>query len=105
MIDKGMMVLQNYSNSENVVVGPYGETYPACYDGNQAMNIKGEEDSDAEVEVDPVPITVPEIKSEPEVSCMLLYIDYLADNTDMPKYQFSFRSLSLSVHVATPLCP
>jgi hypothetical protein len=69
MIDKDMMVLQNYTNSENILVGPYGETYPACHDGNQAMNIKAEEVSDAEEEADPVPITFPEVKAEPEVSC------------------------------------
>jgi hypothetical protein len=38
-----MMVLQNCTNSEKVLVGPYGETYPASYDANQAMNIKAEE--------------------------------------------------------------
>jgi hypothetical protein len=51
-------------------VGPYGETYPASHDANQAMNIKVKEGSDAEEEDDPVPITFPEIKAEPEVSCM-----------------------------------
>jgi hypothetical protein len=34
------------------------------------MNVKAEEVSDAEEEEDPVPITFPEIKAEPEVSCM-----------------------------------
>jgi hypothetical protein len=51
-------------------VGPYGETYPASHDANQAMNIKVEAVSNAEEENDPVPITFPEIKAEPEVSCM-----------------------------------
>jgi hypothetical protein len=63
------------------------------------MNIKAEEGSDAEVEVDLAPITFLEIKAETEVSCMPLYIDCLAGNTDMQKYQFYFRSPSLSVHV------
>jgi hypothetical protein len=76
-----MMVLQNYSNSENVVVGPYGETYRACYDGNQAMDVKAEQGSHAEEEVGPVPITFPEVKVEPEVRCMSLYVHCLADNT------------------------
>jgi hypothetical protein len=45
-------------------VGPYGET------SYQAMNVKAEEVSDAEVEEDPVAITFPEIRAESEVSCM-----------------------------------
>jgi hypothetical protein len=76
MIDKDMMVLQNYTNSENVLLGPYGEIYPACHDANQAINIKAEEVSDAEEEVDPLPITFREIKAEPEVSSMSLYVHY-----------------------------
>jgi hypothetical protein len=65
------MILQNYTNSENVLVGPCGETYPTSYDANQAVNIKVKEGSDVEAEEDPVPITFPEIKAEPEeVSCM-----------------------------------
>jgi hypothetical protein len=51
-------------------MGPYGETYPASHDTNQAVNIKPEEMSDVEVEEDPVPITFPEIKAVSEVSCM-----------------------------------
>jgi hypothetical protein len=69
-----MMPLQNYTNSEKVFVGSYGETYPASHDANQAMNIKAEEDSDAEEEVDPLQIAVQEIKAEPEVSCVFLYV-------------------------------
>jgi hypothetical protein len=67
-----MMPLQNYTNSEKILVGPYGETYPASHDANQATNIKPEEDS--EEEADPLQITVQEIKAEPEVSCMFLYV-------------------------------
>jgi hypothetical protein len=69
-----MMVLQSYKTSENILVGPHGEIYPACYDANQAMNIKAEEISDAEEEVDPLPITIMEIKAEREVSYMSLYV-------------------------------
>jgi hypothetical protein len=61
------MVLQNSTNSENVSVSSCGKTYPASHDANQAMNIKAEE-------VDPVRITVQEMKAEPEVSCMFLYV-------------------------------
>ena len=68
------MPLQNCTNSEKVLVGPYGETYPASHDASQAMNIKAEAVSDAKEEVDPVRITFQEIKAEPEVSCMLLYV-------------------------------
>jgi hypothetical protein len=60
-------VLQSCTNSENVLVGPYGETYPASHDANQAVNVKAEE-------VDPLQITIEEIKAEPEVSCMFLYV-------------------------------
>jgi hypothetical protein len=56
--------LQNSTDSENILVGPYGET------SDQAMNVKAEEVSDAEEEEDPVPITFPEIKAELEVSSM-----------------------------------
>ena len=55
-------------------MGPYGEIYPASHDANQAMNIKAEEVSDAQEEVDPLRITIQDIKAEPEVSCMFLYV-------------------------------
>jgi hypothetical protein len=67
MVDSDM-VLQSYTNSENILVGPYGETYPACHNGGQAVNMKAEEVSEAEEELDPVPVTFPKIKAEPEVS-------------------------------------
>jgi hypothetical protein len=73
MIDKGMMVLQSYTNSENILMGPYGEMYPACHDINQAMNVKAEEVSYVEEEVHPLPIGIQEIKAEPEVSSMCVY--------------------------------
>jgi hypothetical protein len=92
MIDKGMMVLQSYSNSENILVGPYGETYPACHDGNQAMNIKDEEVSDTEEEPDPMPMAIQEIKAEPEVSWMSVCTHCYAIITNMPKCQLSFSS-------------
>jgi hypothetical protein len=64
--------LQNYTNSENILVGPYGEMYPASHDANQALNIKAEEASDAQEEADPLRITIQEIKAEPEVSCIFV---------------------------------
>ncbi|XP_023722927.1 uncharacterized protein LOC111872897 isoform X2 [Cryptotermes secundus] len=56
----------NYTKSEKVLVGPYGEIYPASHDANHAMNIKAEEVSDSQEKADPAQITVQEIKAEPE---------------------------------------
>jgi hypothetical protein len=64
------MVLQNYTDLGNAVPGPCAETCSTSHDATQAMNIKGEEVSDAEETVDPLLITVPKIKAELEVSCM-----------------------------------
>jgi hypothetical protein len=83
--------LQDYTNSENVSVCPYGETYPAPHDANQAMNIKAEAVSDAEEEEDPVQITFPEIKAEPEVSCAEVLLVFLI-------------SISVCAHETAPLC-
>jgi hypothetical protein len=74
MIDKGVMVLQNHTNAAMELRDPCGEMNPTSGDASQAINIKVEKVSDAEEEVGPVPITFPEIKSEPEVRCMSLYV-------------------------------
>jgi hypothetical protein len=92
------MVFQSYTNSENVLVGSYGETYPACPD-DQAVHIKAEEVSDSEGEVDSVPITVQEMKAEPEVSCMSLndsgrQISRICKNASCVSYLCLFDSLS-----------
>jgi hypothetical protein len=76
MTEKGVMVLQSYTNSENVLTGPYDETYPVCHNANQARNIKAEEVIDAEEEEDPLPITLQEIKAKTEVSSMSLYVHW-----------------------------
>jgi hypothetical protein len=68
MVDREITDLQNYTKPENVLVGPYGETYAACRDASQALNIKVEGLSDAEEEKDPVPRAAEELKVEPEVS-------------------------------------
>ena len=68
------MPLQNCTNSEKVLVGPYGETYPASHDASQAVNIKAEDVSDPQEAANPVRITFQEIKAKPEVSCMFLYV-------------------------------
>ncbi|XP_033607109.1 zinc finger protein 300-like [Cryptotermes secundus] len=57
---------ENCRKLENTLVGPYGETCPTPHDANQAMNVKAEAVSDEEDEEDPVPITFPKIKAEPE---------------------------------------
>jgi hypothetical protein len=65
-----MMVLQNYTDFGNAVPGPCAETCTTSHDATQAMNINSEVVSDE----DPVQITLPEIKAEPEVSSMSLYV-------------------------------
>jgi hypothetical protein len=74
LIEKDMMVLQNYTTLEKGVLSPCGERYPASDDANQAMNIKAEVGSDVEEEEEPVPITFMEIKAEPEVRCISLHV-------------------------------
>jgi hypothetical protein len=72
MIDKDVMVLQNYTNLENGALGACGGAYQACHDAGQAMKIKAEDvSSGAEEEESPVPITFSKIKAEPEVSTCL----------------------------------
>jgi hypothetical protein len=79
---KDILVLQNSTNSESILVGPYGEKYPGSQVEKQTMNIKTEEVSDAQEDADPVQITVQEMKAEPEVSlwfCMstVRYISHI----------------------------
>ena len=94
------MVLQNCTNSENALVGPYGETYPTPHDANQAMNVKAEAVSDAEEEEDPVPITFPEMKAEPEVSCMCT----VRQMTQMCRNAACLSDIHLCEHETTLLC-
>jgi hypothetical protein len=74
MIGKDMMVLQNHTKSEMEVQDPCDETNTASHEASQAINIKVEEVSDAEEEAGPVPISFLEIKAEPEVRCISLYV-------------------------------
>jgi hypothetical protein len=99
---KDMMPLQNCMNSENVSVGSYGETYLASRDADQAVNIRAEEDSDAEEKVDPLEITVQEMKAETEVSCMytVRQISKICRNVSC----LSHLSLSGCAHETTPPC-
>jgi hypothetical protein len=74
MIDKDV-VLQNRTNSAMELQDPCGEPNPTSCDASPVINIKVEDVSDAEEEeACPVPITFPEIKAEPEVRCMSLYV-------------------------------
>jgi hypothetical protein len=68
------MVLQNHTSSAMEVWDPCGGMNTASGDASQAISIKVEEVSDAEEEAGPVPITFPEIKAEPEVRRMSLYV-------------------------------
>jgi hypothetical protein len=100
-----MMVLQNYTNSENILVGPHGETYPACHDPNEAMNIKAEESSDAAEEEDPLSITTLEIKAEPEVSCIPSVCPLLSRYHKYAEMPIVFLiSIFVCTHETTPLC-
>jgi hypothetical protein len=74
MIDKDMMVLQDSTIIKKEEWGPFGEMYPTSDDADESKNIKAEEVSDVDEEEDPVAITFPKIKAEPEVSCILLFV-------------------------------
>jgi hypothetical protein len=74
MIDNGMMILQNRTNSQMEIQDSCDETNPISHDASQAVNIKLEEASLAEEEAGPVPISFLKIKAEPEVRCMSLYV-------------------------------
>jgi hypothetical protein len=74
MIYKGVMLLQNHTNSVMEVLDQCGEPNPTSGDASHAIYIKVEEVSDAGEEEGPVPITFPEIKAEPEVRRMSLHV-------------------------------
>jgi hypothetical protein len=66
---------QNPADLEGVHVGGLrGEICPASsHDAYQDISIKAEAPSDAEAEEDPLAITFPGIKAEPEVSCVSVF--------------------------------
>jgi hypothetical protein len=86
VIDKDMMVLQNYEHTslQKGVLGLYGESY----------QVRREEN--------PVPITFLEIKAEPEVSCMCI----VRQITQMCRSAGCLSDLHLSAHAhaTTALC-
>jgi hypothetical protein len=70
MIFTALFVLQDVTGLEKVQ-GLCGEIYTASsHDVSHAVIIKTEEFSDAEEVEEPVPVTFPGIKAEPEVSCV-----------------------------------
>jgi hypothetical protein len=79
MIERYMTVLQNHTKLEKEVQFPCGETYPTSHEESHAISVKVEAVSDAEEEEEPLPITFPKIKAEPEVRCMSLYGHCRAD--------------------------
>jgi hypothetical protein len=72
MTDAAFLDSQNPADLESVHVRSLrGEICPASsHDSYQAVSIKAEVPSDAEAEEDPLAITSPAIKAEPEVSCV-----------------------------------
>jgi hypothetical protein len=72
MTDAAFLDSQNRADFEWVRVrGLSGETCPtSSQDAYQKISVKAEVPSDAVAEEDPLAITSPEIKAEPEVSCV-----------------------------------
>jgi hypothetical protein len=69
MIDAALVVLQNLTDSEKEQ-GLCNEMSPAAsQDAYQAISVKAEVLSDVEEE-DPLAVPFPELKAEPEVSCV-----------------------------------
>jgi hypothetical protein len=74
MTDKGLLVLQDCSHSQEDVPGTCTETCPASsHDAFHAVNIKVEVVSDVEEEENPVPISFPGIKAEQAVSSLFSF--------------------------------
>jgi hypothetical protein len=89
---------------ENILVGPYGETCPGCYGADQATNIKDEDISDAKDEEDPAPITIREIKIEPDVSlCLCPMLGRYYGYAEMPNFFVISVCLAVCTHETTSL--
>jgi hypothetical protein len=106
MINKDMMVLQNYTDLGNAVPGPCGGTYTASHDATQAMNIKSEEVSDEDEKEDAVQMSFPKITVESEVSCMFLYLHcwQISQICRSANYIF-YLHLSVCAHESTLFFP
>jgi hypothetical protein len=66
------MALQNCTKVKKEEWDPFGEPYPTSDDAKDANNRKAEELSDVYEEEDPLAITFPKMKAEPEVRCISL---------------------------------
>jgi hypothetical protein len=74
MIDAALVVLQNLTDSEKER-NLCSEMSPASsQDAYQAISVKAEVLADVEAEEDPLAITPPGIKAEPEVSCPCVHV-------------------------------
>jgi hypothetical protein len=72
MTDKGMLILQDCTHSQEHVLGSYIDTHPpSSHNEFHTINIKVEEISDVELEEDPLPISFPGIEAEHAVSCFV----------------------------------
>jgi hypothetical protein len=72
MIDAALVILQNLTESEKKRSLCSEMSAASSQDASQAISVKAEVTSDAEAEEDPLAITSPGIKAEPEVSCVSL---------------------------------
>jgi hypothetical protein len=78
MIDKGTMVLQICTDFLKVEPSSPGDMYRTSHDEDHIVHIK--------VEEDPIAVTLPGIKSEPEVSlCLCVHVRHI------PKATFSSK--------------
>jgi hypothetical protein len=75
MTDAALIVLQNFTDSEKER-SLCTEMSPASTqeDAYQAISVKAELSSDTEAEEDPLAITSPGVKAEPEVSCLCVHV-------------------------------
>jgi hypothetical protein len=69
VIDKCMVVLQNYMDLQKVVPGSDSET---CHDGNEVIDIKTENVTDVQEDKHSLLIRFPIIKTEQEV-CVCIH--------------------------------
>jgi hypothetical protein len=70
MIDIALVVLQNLTDLEKVRCLCSEMSPASSQNAYQAISVKAEVLSDVEEEEDPLPVTFPGIKVEPEVSCV-----------------------------------
>jgi hypothetical protein len=86
MIDSSIMVLQNCKDFLKGEPDSSSETCITTHDGNQVIDVKVEEVSDTQEVEDPLLTTLPEIKSEREVSFV-----YVCPNETCAIYGMDFE--------------